>query len=281
MNLLSRCPLTKTLLGAAAALTLSLPTSRAEAAAPSVALPDWSGLWQMVGGSIWEPDKVTPPGGGSGQPGVREHPPYNAVWEKKYDENIDKITRDLFPDPISFCGVPAGYPRLLNLPDSYEFALRPEQVWILSENGPNILRIYTDGRPHLGADEIGPSYTGDSIGHWEGDTLVIDTVGLKGAGDVILNRTGLINSEMLHVTARARKTADGMIEFQLVLEDPVAFTAPWKVVKRFKKLATNLRALDYACGENNRNPVDAAGRTLTLGPDGKPLDDPLPAPPAR
>jgi len=61
----------------------------------------------------------------------------------------------------------------------------------------------------------------------------------------------------------------------MTLEDPKALTKPWNVTKRYRKLPPSTRAYDYACGENNRNPVTEDGRTLTLGSDGKPIDRPV------
>jgi hypothetical protein len=58
----------------------------------------------------------------------------------------------------------------------------------------------------------------------------------------------------------------------MTLDDPKAFTKPWHVVKRFRKLPVGSRAYDYACGENQRNIVTPSGKTLTLGSDGKPID---------
>ena len=63
------------------------------------------------------------------------------------------------------------------------FAVTPQEVWIITENGPNITRIYTDGRAHAPADERWPTYSGDSVGRWEGDALVFDTLALKGASE--------------------------------------------------------------------------------------------------
>jgi len=141
-------------------------------------LPDWSGAWSMVGGTVF--DTATQTGtGGSITPGVREHPPYNAQWEAIYAKNLALRDKGLFPDTQTNCGVPVGYPRMFNMPDPYEFVIRPEQFWILTENGPNVMRVYTDGRPHL-ADQW-ETYTGDSVGHWEGDTLVFTTRALKGS----------------------------------------------------------------------------------------------------
>ncbi len=235
-------------------------------------LPDWSGVWAMQGGTIF--DRASQTGeGGSTTPGVREHPPYNAEWEGIYSKNVALRDKTLLPDTITNCGVPAGFPRQFNLPDPYEFVVRPEQTWILAENGPNVMRIYTDGRKHL--EDQWETYTGDSVGHWEGDTLVFTTIGLKGSrdGDVILDRTGLVLSDKSHATTRIRKTDANNLEVQMTIEDPKALTKPWVVTKQFRKQPAGTRLYDYGCAENNRNPVDVTtGKTLVLGPDGKPLN---------
>ena len=86
-----------------------------------------------------------------------------AEWEAVYLRHLDLRDKDLFPDTISNCGVPAGFPRQFNLPDLYEFVVRPEQVWVLTENGPNVMRIYTEwslewGSPNsLGRQGIRPT----------------------------------------------------------------------------------------------------------------------------
>ena len=235
-------------------------------------LPDWSGVWTMVGPTVF--DTATQTGKGVvTTPGVRQHPPYNAEWEAIYRTHLELRDRNRFPDTISNCGVPAGFPRLFNLPDMYEFIVRPEQVWVLTENGPNILRIYTDGRPHL--PDQWETYTGDSVGHWEGDTLVFTTRALKGFRDkdVILDRTGLVLSDKAHVTTRIRKTDPATLEVRMTIEDPVSLTKPWPVTKQFRKQPAGTRVYDYGCAENNRNPVDdKTGQTLILGPDGKVLN---------
>src|SRR5215510_6154556 len=134
-------------------------------------LPDWSGVWQMVGPTIFDGATVEPKNGRAGDPGVRERPPYNAEYEAIYQKNIDAVKKGFFPDPITNCGIPHGFPRVLNVPDVYEFAITSQQVWILTENGPNIVRIYTDGRDHPKPEDRWLTYSGDSVGHWEADTL--------------------------------------------------------------------------------------------------------------
>ncbi len=237
-------------------------------------LPDWSGVWAMNGGTVF--DRATIEGrGGSNTPGVREHPPYNPEYEAKYVRNLQLRDDALFPDPISNCGIPSGFPRIMNIPDVYEFAVTPKQVWIITENGPGILRIYTDGRDHPAPQDRWPTHTGDSVGHWEGDTLVFDTLSLHSSeeGHTILDRTGLILSDAAHIVTRMRKLDDETMEAQMTIEDSKALTTPWVVTKTYRKLEDGTRVYDYACNENNRNPVDTiSGRTLTLGPDGEILD---------
>jgi hypothetical protein len=252
---------------AAAALALAVPSPA------SAELPDWSGVWELVGGTLFDRATAEPPDARAGQPGAREHPPYNPEWEAKYRANIAKVAEDRFPDPVTTCGTPVGFPRIMQVVDGYEFVVTPGQTWILTENGPNALRIYTDGRAHLGEEDIWPTYTGDSVGHWDGDTLVFTTIGLRGEDGTIVDRTGAVLSDRSRGTTRLRKRADGMMEAVITIEDPVALTRPWTVTKTYRKLEGDVRIMDYACAENNRNPVDpATGRTLTLDADGKPID---------
>ncbi len=270
--------MTRRLMAAAACALIGLAapalSAGPAAALPSYAsLPDWSGVWTLApGGGTWDPSTTEPKGGVGGLPGVREHPPLTPAWEKKYRDHIAKAAVDRFPDPVSFCGTPSGFPRLMAIPDAYEFVVRPEQTWVLTENGPNVMRIYTDGRPHLGPDDIWATFMGDSVGHWEGDELVFDTIGLNGDGHTILDRTGLTYSSKLHMATRIRKVNADTLEATLKMDDPEMLTRPWTLVKRYKKLPAGSRVFDYACAENNRNPITATGQTLTLGTNGQPID---------
>jgi hypothetical protein len=257
-------------------LCLATTVASAQNAGPKPgALPDWSGAWVMQGPTVFDAATVQPKNGRAGEPGVREFPPYNAEYEAIYKTHIELVKLGTFPDPISTCGTPHGFPRLMNLPDLYEFVVTPQQVIVLGENGPNVLRIYTDGRTHPAPADLWPTYSGSSVGHWEGDTLVFTTISLKGFSgkDVIVDRTGLVLSDASRVTTRMRTIDEGKtMEARMVIEDPKALTAPWTVVKRYTKQPPGTWGWDYSCAENNRNPISNSGRTLTLGPDGKPID---------
>ena len=237
-------------------------------------LPDWSGVWERYegNGGMFDVRTTVPPDGRAGSPGVRQHPPLTEAWEKRYRSALERVAEGRLPDPISVCGTPAGYPRLLALPDVYEFIVRPEQTWIITENGPNIMRIYTDGRAHAPAEERWPTFTGDSVGDWDGETLRFSTVSMIGDEHTILDRSGLTLSQQASIRTTMYLTEDGLLRAELEITDPVALTEPWRVTRHFRRLPEGVRAYDYACAENNRNPITSSGQTLTLDPDGKVID---------
>ncbi len=237
-------------------------------------LPDWHGIWERVegNGGMFDVETTTPANGRAGSPGVRQHPPLTDQWESKYQETLEIVAEGRLPDPISICGTPAGYPRLLALPDVYEFIVRPEQTWIITENGPNIMRIYTDGRDHSPAEERWPTFTGDSVGSWKDERLRFSTVSMIGDVHTILDRSGLTLSQQASIETEMYLTDDGMLRAELVIKDPTALKEPWHVTRHFRRLPAGTRAYDYACAENNRNPITDTGQTLTLGPDGDVID---------
>ncbi|HEY5622279.1 MAG TPA: hypothetical protein VIV14_00865 [Gammaproteobacteria bacterium] len=235
-------------------------------------LPNWDGLWTMTSNTVFDQATVQPPGGNANTVGTREFPPYNEEWEAIYAANRELVAAGQFPDPITTCGTPAGFPRMMNLPGASEFVIRPGQVWIITEDGPNVMRIYTDGRPHPGPNDRWPTYSGESVGRWEGDTLVFETISLKGAGDTIVDRTGIVLSEQARIVTRMREIEDGLIEARFAIDDPEALTDTWHVVKQYRRHDPGDRMIEFACAENNRNPVDAEGRTLTLDREGNILD---------
>ncbi len=234
-------------------------------------LPDWSGVWAEVGNTVFDHASVVPPGGNANAEGTREFPPLTEEYERKYQANLDLKSQGLLPDPITNCGIPAGFPRLMNLPDVYEFVVRPEQTWILTENGPNVMRIYTDGRDHPAPGDLWHTFTGDSVGHWEGGTLVFSTIAVRNEGTIV-DRTGLVLSDEMTSVTRMRKLDNGLLEAELVIEDPLALTEPWRVSMQYERLPDGTRVYDYACAENNRNPVTEEGQTITLDSEGNPLD---------
>jgi hypothetical protein len=203
-------------------------------------LPDWTGMWSMEGRIIFDSSSKDP---------NRQFPPLKPEYEAKYAQTVkDAIAGKEF-DPLTYC-LPAGFPRVLAEPFLQEFVVRPEAVWWIHEQQNEIRRIYTDGRGHPPADELFPLWEGHSIGHWEGDTLVVETISLR---EGIYDRTGAPHSDQARVTERIRKIDADTIEDRITVVDPVVLTKPWQVVKRYKKVTTPGARIDHwACEENNR-----------------------------
>jgi hypothetical protein len=225
------------------------------AAAHAVRLPDWDGVWAPDEGPLFDPSAAArPESKGLDLYQMRDYPPYNADFERKYRAILDSNTAGKpNNDPAARC-LPLGMPRMMAL-YPVEFVIRSSRTYILFEQYSQVRRIFTDGRKH--PDELEPGFAGHSIGHWEGDTLVIDTVGIR--GDLTFDTIGTPHSDALHLTERLRRTSRDIIEDRIVIEDPKAFTQPWTVVRRYRR-QPGWQIEEFVC-ENNRNAPDANGVT--------------------
>jgi hypothetical protein len=123
-----------------------------------------------------------------------------------------------------------------------------DQTLILYESFHAFRIIPTDGRPH--PEDLEPSFMGDSIGHWEGDTFVADVIGFN----TWLGGVGTIHSEKLHVTERYTRTDYDTIIYEVKMEDPEVFTKPYNQCGTIR-LRPNDRVREYECGENNEDIV--------------------------
>ena len=137
-----------------------------------------------------------------------------------------------------------------------QFLETPGQVTILYMEG-NRHRVIPLTASH--PKEIDPSYMGDSIGRWEGGTLVIDTVGFKLR--TTIDQIGTPHTEKLHVVERYRRIAPDSLEIRVTIEDPGTFTQPWDARVTYKLAPAGMRMEEDIC-ENNRNPADEQGRSV-------------------
>ena len=140
----------------------------------------------------------------------------------------------------------------------FEFFMGDKQVTMLKENG-SIRRIQMQ-RPHAGLDEP-PTYMGDSIGRWEGDTLVVDTVHLR--SDTSLERRIAPHSDALHVVERISRPSYGEIKDEVTLIDPKAFTKPWVHTVTLRR-HDEWEAAEFVC-ENNRYFLQPDGKSSIVG----------------
>jgi len=118
---------------------------------------------------------------------------------------------------------PPGVPRIYLQPFPMELVQAPGRVLIIYEFNHFVRQIWTDGRPHN--TDLGPNWMGDSIGHWDGDTLVVDTIGFN--DKTWVDRAGHPHSEDMHVTERIRRADPKTLTVDISIEDPKAYTKPW------------------------------------------------------
>jgi len=170
-------------------------------------------------------------------------------------------------NPTANC-YPAGAPYLLALPSSYEIQFSPGRAMMLYDNKEYRL-IYTDGRPHPDPQDFEPGFYGHSIGHWEGRTFVVDTVGLRG-GAMMQVEPHIPFTSAMHVVERWTQSGADEIKVEVTMTDPGIMTRPWVVTQTMLR-QRDVELIEAVCMENNRNPTDAKGQTQMLGPDGKPI----------
>ena len=170
----------------------------------------------LGGKGVW-----TPSGFGITTPLLaRDKTPYQPWAAALYDY---RQTNEL--EPHTRCK-PSGFSRQFMTPYGVEFVELPDiqRIFIFDIGGPHTFRtIYMDGRTH--PDKILPSYYGHSIGRWDGDTLMVDTVGYNEA--FWLDRRGMPHTEQLHTIERFTRTSLQQIRYEVTVEDPGAYTAPW------------------------------------------------------
>ena len=148
--------------------------------------------------------------------------------------------------------VPAGVPFFMGYggPDPIVFLQTPKEVWMIWTEDNQIRRVFMNV-PH--SKNLKPSWYGESVGHYEGDTLVIDTVGMNDKTVVDIYRTP--HSEKLHVVERWRMIDDGKgMEAVFTVDDPGAFYQPWTAKRRYRRIDQDF--VEKICAENNTNLFD-------------------------
>jgi hypothetical protein len=164
----------------------------------------------------------------------------------------------LLYNPAINC-VPEGMPHVMNAIYPIEIVTKPDMVLILAHYMGQVRRIYTDGRKHPAGRD--PSYLGHSIGHWEGDTLVVDTIGLKENGVI---SQGMPRSDEMRITERIRLIDRDTLQDDVTLIDPIALTRPWSGTLQYKRAAAGTEMTEFVCAEGNRLHAYPDGRVITV-----------------
>jgi hypothetical protein len=252
------------------------------------ALPDWNGVWGIkneLATGVFDPataenvhDNIEGADFGVAA-GGREHPPYTPEYEKIYTEKVRKAKDNGFNDDyVSFCR-PQGFPRWYANPGAWDMILTPKVIfWVMGEQG-NIRRIYMDGRKFPTPDTAYPMDQGFSVGHWEGDTLVIETQDMM-AGSY--DQSGAPYSDKLHVMERIHMLPSGELQADITLDDPGVLAHTWRVTRYISRvpLDPEIAAIkgpgpnyqtnigNYCSG--NRNVADSKGNQSVLLPGEQP-----------
>jgi hypothetical protein len=173
---------------------------------------------------------------------IAANPPYRPAFQNLWDEHKNNAS----DDPAKYC-LPNGIVRMTSRP--YKIVQTDKLVVLLSEgNTHSFRRFFLDGRPH-NLDLEPNSWTGDSIARWEGETLVVDSVGFNDRS--WLDDTGKPHSDELHVVERYRRPNLNRLEIQYTIEDPKALTKPF-TFNRVMTLVTNRDLQEYFCTDTNR-----------------------------
>ena len=213
------------------------------------AKPDLSGVWEVTMGVRSRPG-----------PGAAEMPALAPEYAQKLaDFKAAQAKGEDEESPQANC-VPPGMPGIMNQPYPMELLFTPGKVTIVIEAYSQTRRIFLDGRKH--PDDPDLTYNGHSVGHWDGDTLVVDSVGFT--PDTALGPSqGYRHSDRMHIVERFRLTAPDTMEVVTTVDDPKALTKPFsstKVLKRHR----DWDIAEYICEQNNRNLATDKGKAGIL-----------------
>jgi len=223
---------------------LILAASPAFAQVPRTAdgKPDLSGIWQAFNtANIDLQDHLAKRGEPAGQSVVEGNEIPYQPWAlaKKKANYANRATAD----PENKCYLP-GVPRITYLGLPFQIFQRSDLVTVLYEHAHANRFIYTNGTPH----PPGPIdwWMGDSRGHWEVDTLVVDNTDFN--DQTWLDHAGDFHSEDLHVTERYTLTDRDHINYRATIEDPKVFTRPWNIdMVLYRRVEKNFQLLEYEC----------------------------------
>ncbi|MBZ5575071.1 MAG: hypothetical protein LAP40_00760 [Acidobacteriia bacterium] len=219
---------TVTVPGTTPVTTTAAPTTKA---VPRLAngRPDLSGVYAASLGA---------PGGRGGRAAAADGPALKPGAEKY---RVVRGPND--PGLTSDC-MPLAGPQAFSVPYQFQLVEGAHQVAILNEYPGTFRIIPTDGGPHPADPD--PTWMGDSAGHWEGDTLVVDTVGFNDKTEI----SGFKHSEALHIVERFSRSTYDTLQYEATLDDANVFAKPWKVTRTFALRPDMAKVDEFVCETN-------------------------------
>lgn len=238
----------------ACAAVAALPARAADdnSCAPKdlAALKSWEGVWGAEGldGDI--------------AGAVRAQPKFlgaDAPWNEEGWKRMRQLGILNRANPLRIAAA-WGFPMMMSSYSEVKFIVAPDET-VMTSQYRDIRYIYTDGRGHPPEDELWPNNWGDSVGCWQGDTLVVDTVGAK--FDPVFNYMAPPLSEQAHFVERLRAVAPDRIEGEMTITDPVTLTGPWTV--RFAFVPAGIDRLVHE-GDTLLDRVEVEGDKVVFAP---------------
>jgi len=226
--------------GAAAQWKNMPPAPKLSSPAPRAAdgEPDLSGVWQADDQTYFF-DLAA---------GLKASDVVMLPWARAVQQ--EREAREHGDDPLALC-LPHGVPRI-NTNGIFPFKIvqTPKLVVILYEQLNLFRQVFMDGRQLSG--DPNPAWLGYSTGHWDGDTLVVDTRGFNDK-TWLDTRLGRPASDALHVVERFRRPTYGELEIVATIDDPKAYAKPWTTTAQHNKLQTDTDLLEFICNENEKD----------------------------
>src|SRR5579862_6744458 len=206
--------------------------------------PDLQGIWQVRNTAAFNVETHGASTGIAAGPGVIVNPPdgmipYQPEAAAQQKENFKNRAS---ADPLNKCFMP-GVPRLTYLPYPFQIFQTSRYIVFVYEYIHIYRTIFMDGSKHLEDIDF---WMGDSRGHWEGNTLVVDVTNHN--GETWFDKSGNYHSDALHVVERYTRTAPDVLTYEAAIEDPKVFTKPWKMsMPLYRHTEKNFRLLEYEC----------------------------------
>ena len=241
------------------AIALAVTTALVAGAAAQTAqnrtaasVPDITGSWERVGpgtlGRGQGTDPRTPPPIGT--------PPLKAQYLKQWQarqQAAREATAKGQPIGINWVNcLPDGMPGMMQGPFPMEILQSKGQVTIIQESFTQVRRILLD-RPQKPLEEVDPTFYGRSVGRWEGDTLVVDTIGIKEE----VQYQNVPHSSQMRIRERIRLVEPNVLWDEITIEDPVTLEKPWTFTFAYRRMP-DYTLLEYIC-EDNREYIDEKG----------------------
>ena len=212
-------------------------------------IPDFSGAWGPYRGGRGADPKLAPP---PATP-LAMKPEYAKAYEARRAAEAAANSRGEPLATASSACVPYGMPSMMSVAVyPIEIIQAPKQVTIIAEAFSEVRRIYI-GKPQQKIDDVPPGYYGRSVGRWEGDTFIIDTVGIKES----VQYQRMPHSDQMHISERMRLVAPDVLHDQITIEDPVVLEKPYTYTLAYRRMP-DYEMVEFVC-DNNREYVDDQG----------------------